>query len=1041
MADDNTQVAPTNVKRRSLSSYLSNVTSRKEELAQLKKHSKDNDDIPQTDATTTTVTTATTTTTTITPPVSTPLDTTNTNKPSAETANSPHEPPIQEDSNNTVLHNHNTIKEPVGKLTREDLKSILHDSTDPEDFNKMMDESNNNSNHNTINEQIQEIYHSDIGVTSDTETPKGSPIKIRKGRLIRGDHLENLHDALHSANRNTNTVPEDFSSIPASLLSSPIRMKTDTSPPASQNFTRRTHVATTKANKSKKSIYRDSGGRTKLHIACDKGKLETVKQLLQEQIIDINDRDNGGNTPLHEAALNGHLDIVKLLIRNGANINIQSGEYFKDTPLVDASANGHIDIVEYLLKHGANPTLTNSKGLTAYDAIDEDDDLDDEERLIVRNIKQLVRDATIKWNQKKLDSSGTTDKNLVNDSITTNSSHLNQSMDTTTTNDSSFPTSSTNNNTSNQIEFYWTDLNTKTGKDKLINASKEGQLAYVGQYLENGGQIEFKAFLECVRFGHEDIASLFLAFGAQVNKLSREDYFPLMIAVGRGHLGTVNLLLKAGADPLLKNKRGYNSFFYAQNSILGITDENEINLLKGAVKDRGGEINETELAQMNGSANKYKQTRKDDNVKTEKLIDKSTTNKTAKKVKSKKVQNYKSKDDDITINEELASLFDDDGNNSNSDKGTKPELTKVKASTPKDKVPEKDKGIEKDNNQEIKIIDNTRKETEKDDSLKRSHNDSNESKGKFIESKKIKVEDKINHEETMKERQERLKAEEEYLQKRLENKKRKEQEFLQKLKEEDEKRHEEKKKQELEEIKRQEAITKQKQLEEVERIKKIEIEKRIRIRSQYPIGLKLIKFDNDMAKNFRKFLPLYYITKTINNVSCKFVLDLQIMIILNDVNFLSNVTNVLSPMDKCHVTNVTEKMQIWNILKFIFLNGGHDNPVDSYCTLDNMEEKLEWETQEFNKFSKLPMTWISWDRITVPEKAQLEEQMCPITIERDTATLPMGTTSHHPHYYYSPFHQETQTGDVFPLPLKLQHNENAARLLRMHGELHNRPMW
>lgn len=97
---------------------------------------------------------------------------------------------------------------------------------------------------------------------------------------------------------------------------------------------------------------------------------------------------------MHEAALNGHLEIVKLLVDHGANVNIQSFEYFKDTPLIDTSVNGHLEVVQYLLSRGADPTVINAKGLTLYEAIEEDSNLDEQENELVRDIKDTLRKGT-----------------------------------------------------------------------------------------------------------------------------------------------------------------------------------------------------------------------------------------------------------------------------------------------------------------------------------------------------------------------------------------------------------------------------------------------------------------------------------------------------------------------------------------------------------------------------------------------------------------------------------------------------------------------
>ena len=57
-----------------------------------------------------------------------------------------------------------------------------------------------------------------------------------------------------------------------------------------------------------------------ISIACIKGDLERVRQLIQEGQ-DVNRGNRFGWTPLMLAALNGHDQVVQELIRAGADVN------------------------------------------------------------------------------------------------------------------------------------------------------------------------------------------------------------------------------------------------------------------------------------------------------------------------------------------------------------------------------------------------------------------------------------------------------------------------------------------------------------------------------------------------------------------------------------------------------------------------------------------------------------------------------------------------------------------------------------------------
>ncbi|KAA1474948.1 hypothetical protein DENSPDRAFT_743586, partial [Dentipellis sp. KUC8613] len=54
---------------------------------------------------------------------------------------------------------------------------------------------------------------------------------------------------------------------------------------------------------------------------------------------------------LMAASCKGHTEIAQILIQNGADVNIQGGEY--GTALIAASFQGHIETVQILLQNSA----------------------------------------------------------------------------------------------------------------------------------------------------------------------------------------------------------------------------------------------------------------------------------------------------------------------------------------------------------------------------------------------------------------------------------------------------------------------------------------------------------------------------------------------------------------------------------------------------------------------------------------------------------------------------------------------------------------
>jgi len=94
-------------------------------------------------------------------------------------------------------------------------------------------------------------------------------------------------------------------------------------------------------------------GSTPFSIACQKGYIEIVKILLNDQRVDITKATNSGWTPFHSVCNNGHIEIVKLLLNDKriADINKATDDNGW-TPFNCACCNGHIDIVKYLLESG-----------------------------------------------------------------------------------------------------------------------------------------------------------------------------------------------------------------------------------------------------------------------------------------------------------------------------------------------------------------------------------------------------------------------------------------------------------------------------------------------------------------------------------------------------------------------------------------------------------------------------------------------------------------------------------------------------------------
>lgn len=76
-------------------------------------------------------------------------------------------------------------------------------------------------------------------------------------------------------------------------------------------------------------------------------KLELIKFLLSEKLVDVNSTDNFGRTPLHFAASSGYLPIAEVLLAAGANLNQRNNA--QETPLMKACGFGELEMIKFLL--------------------------------------------------------------------------------------------------------------------------------------------------------------------------------------------------------------------------------------------------------------------------------------------------------------------------------------------------------------------------------------------------------------------------------------------------------------------------------------------------------------------------------------------------------------------------------------------------------------------------------------------------------------------------------------------------------------------
>jgi len=108
----------------------------------------------------------------------------------------------------------------------------------------------------------------------------------------------------------------------------------------------------------------NSSEQTRFALASARGDIDLVKQLVENNDIDINATNGKIGPALVSASYGGHKEVVEFLIYKNADINIKDEK--GTTPLMNATVGEKAETVKLLLKKGANPNVfvTNEKGET-----------------------------------------------------------------------------------------------------------------------------------------------------------------------------------------------------------------------------------------------------------------------------------------------------------------------------------------------------------------------------------------------------------------------------------------------------------------------------------------------------------------------------------------------------------------------------------------------------------------------------------------------------------------------------------------------------
>ncbi|GMM29601.1 Hos4 protein [Martiniozyma asiatica (nom. inval.)] len=614
----------------------------------------------------------------------------------------------------------------------------------------------------------------------------------------------------------------------------------------------------------KKKPKRDKLGRSQLQRASARGDYELVTELISEGF-NVNDYDNAGVTPLHEASLKGYLDIVQLLIKNKADVNRRNVD--NETPLFDAVGNYHEDIVQCLIENGSDVTVRNKKGQDLLDLIMEDDDLDDEfeekKNLIIDLLKKVIAEKGP----------------IMHDGF----------------------------------DYVLND----GGKHEIYQKVADNNVSFVMSYLgELGRNCPSDLLIVAARNGCDELVSLMIAFGADVNFKDKYGWTPLFHSIGRGHKAVVKLLLANNANVNQKDKYGRTVMTLLSES--DSYDEEEMKILKEHATQKPNDTTGTSFDSPH-KRRKRKRIIVSEDESEDAESDMSASPAPVKKVKqapvleSNKINDIKPH---LSDNVEFTTIADETTNVLSETTSTEP----IKVEPPTLSA------------EELAL----QKQLELEEQKKRE---------KFAKEK-----EKIEKEREI----EAQKARDLLEQQRLERKRLKELEIAKSIEALEKKRLEEKKEFEHKEherkLKEKEELERQRLSEEKEKLKKaeqIEIEKKKTIRAYYPYGLLNANFEGFNEKSVQLYNPLY--TFQLSD-STQYVVDIQLCLILGTTTLFETFPKL---KEDCILIDFKHKDGLWNL--FWPIIGSFTKPMMSVSALQKLYEK------EMMNFRELKLYWIRKD--------------------------------------------------------------------------------
>jgi len=277
----------------------------------------------------------------------------------------------------------------------------------------------------------------------------------------------------------------------------------------------------------------NSEGLNTIHIAVRGGKIEIVRLFFDREL--IASKTKNGSTSLMLAAQEGHQDIFEALLKEGADPLATNEDGWSTmhwaavagkvkivqmlrvhkqlidlrdkrdvTPLILAAQEGHSDVCELLLKAGANPFATSESSMNAMHTAAVAGKVKIVQMLVVH--KQLI------------------------------------------------------------------DSKTKNSRTPLMLAAQEGHRDVCEALLKAGAgplvtdEDGVNAMHIAATYEQTNIIQLLATDKQLIDSKNKKGHTPLMLVTMQGNLELCELLLKAGANPSVTDKKGANAMHWAANS-------------------------------------------------------------------------------------------------------------------------------------------------------------------------------------------------------------------------------------------------------------------------------------------------------------------------------------------------------------------------------------------------------------------------------------------------------------------------------------------